>query len=372
MNDRRERVKRRLAELRAIYIGPFSLTGGAILAFITLVIWIWRHDLYRIYQERTALIPATFIAVAVVVIVMLIGLWIEHIVQRRFWLDRAERLVELDDLTPPTGLERLRHRFPDPLERLLRPIMNTGFGRRLSDDWRTSKFGHRGSRYLILLATVGILAGFAGYRIGGWIIGIAIGLILPLLPMQFVRGRAAANHRRFGERLPQALDSIAAGLAAGLSFPQAVEYAARESPEPLDAALARVSRRISLGHPVDETLHRLHEDHPEESLALIVDGIALQRQFGGDLVAMLDETSNLLRERVELDREVRAVTSQGRLSGWVVAALVPVSAGLLLFSNPVYIDVLFDTVIGQALVVIALVLQLGGWWIISRMVRIRY
>lgn len=372
MNNRRERIRRKLAELRAIYIGPFSLTGGAILVLITLVVWIWRRDLYQLYQERTALIPATFIAVAVVIIVMLIGLWIEHIVQRRFWLNRAERLVELEDLTPPTGLERLQRRFPDPLERLLRPILKTGLGRGLSDDWRTSHFGRRGSRYLLLLGMVGILGGFVGYRIGGLIIGLAIGFILPLIPMQVVKGRAAANRRRFGERLPQALDSIAAGLAAGLSFPQAVEYAARESPEPLDTALARVSRRISLGHPVDETLRKLHEDHPEESLALIVDGIALQRQFGGDLVAMLDETATLLRERVELDREVRAVTSQGRLSGWVVAALVPVSAGLLLFSNPVYIDVLFETVIGQALVVIALVLQLGGWWIISRMVRIRY
>jgi tight adherence protein B len=172
--------------------------------------------------------------------------------------------------------------------------------------------------------------------------------------------------------MPQALDAIAAGLAAGLSFPQAVEYAAEEAPDPVNDAIAKLSRQIALGYPVDEALQNLHADHPEESLALIVDGIALQRQFGGDLVDMLDQTAALLRERIELDREVRAVTSQGRLSGWVVAALVPVSAGILLFSNPVYIDILFDTVIGQALVVIAIVLQLAGWWIISRMVRIRY
>jgi len=87
---------------------------------------------------------------------------------------------------------------------------------------------------------------------------------------------------------------------------------------------------------------------------------------------MLEESADLLRGRVELEREVRAVTTQGRLTGTVIAALVPVSAGILLAFNPRYIDVLFDTLIGQLLVVVAFVLQLVGWAIISRMVRIRY
>ena len=87
---------------------------------------------------------------------------------------------------------------------------------------------------------------------------------------------------------------------------------------------------------------------------------------------MLEESADLLRGRVELEREVRAVTTQGRLTGTVIAALVPVSAGILLAFNPRYIDVLFDTLIGQSLVVVAFVLQLVGWAIISRMVRIRY
>lgn len=372
MSDRREKLRHKLAQLRAIYIGPFSITGGAILALFTVAIWIWRQDLFLLYQERTALIPATFVAIVVAILVMLLGLWIEHIVQRRFWLTRAEVKAGVEDLAPPTRLEKLQRRFPDPLEKLMAPILKTSVGQRLSDDWIDSRLGRRPSRYLVLLGITGVAGGFAGYRIGGLIIGLTIGLMLPILPLQFVRGRAAARRRRFAEQLPQALDAIAAGLTAGLSFPQAVEYSADEVPDPIDVAITRLARRISLGLPIDEALRKMHADHPEESLALVVDGIALQRQFGGDLVAMLDQTATLLRERIELEREVRAVTSQGRLSGWVVAGLVPVSAGLLLLSNPVYIDILFDTVIGQVLVVIALVMQLGGWWIISRMVRIRY
>jgi tight adherence protein B len=372
MSNRSEIIKLKLAQFRETYIGPHSTAGGVILALITTGIWIWRKQLFLLYQERTALIPATFVAVAIAIIIMLAGLWIEHIVQRRFWLVRGEQRIGVEELAPPTRLERLQQRFPDPLERLFGPLLRTRVGQRFADEWIDARFGRRPSRYLLLLMMVAVIGGFVGFRIGGSIIGIVIGLILPLLSQQYVRSRANVNRRRFGEQVPQALDAIAAGLAAGLSFPQAVEYAADEVPEPIDDAIARLSRRISLGHPVDEALQRMHEDHPEESLALVVDGIALQRQFGGDLVTMLDQTATLLRERVELEREVRAVTSQGRLSGWVVAALVPVSAGILLFSNPVYLDVLFDTIIGQFLVVFSLVLQLTGWAIISRLVRIRY
>ncbi len=106
--------------------------------------------------------------------------------------------------------------------------------------------------------------------------------------------------------------------------------------------------------------------------ALAVEGILLQRQYGGDLVRLLGETADLLRMRLELEREVRAVTSQARLSGAVVAGLVPVSASLLLVTNPTYIDVLFETLPGQILLVVALILQLSGWAVLSRLVRIRY
>jgi tight adherence protein B len=168
------------------------------------------------------------------------------------------------------------------------------------------------------------------------------------------------------------LDSISSGLAAGLSFQQAVEFSLQELPDPVAAEMARLWRRMALGFPVEEALHSLLQERQEESLGLVIEGIVLQRQFGGDQVRLLEEMSDILRERVELEREVHAVTIQGRLSAYVVAALVPVSAGLLLIFNPRYVDVLFETLPGQVLLIIAMLLLLVGWWVISHMMRMRY
>ncbi len=343
-----------------------------ILAIVTASAWLWREDMHLLYHNYQALLPATFIATLVACNVMLIGLWTEHIVQRRIWLRRVEDRIGVEGITPPTILQKWSQHLPDPIEWLLGPLLRTRFGKRLAKDWIDADLGKKASRYIMILVLTSIAGVLFGYRIGGLVLGIALGVVFPLLPKQIVRGRAELNRRKFSEQLPQVLDSLASGLSAGLSFHQAVDYAADELPDPTADAMKRLSRRINLGYPVDRSLQMLLEDYPEESFALVVDGITIQRQFGGDLVAMLEETAGLLRERLELEREVRAITTQGRLSGWVVAALVPVSAGILLFTNPIYINILFETVIGQAMLVIALILQLAGGVIISRMVRIRY
>jgi tight adherence protein B len=269
-------------------------------------------------------------------------------------------------------LGRWLQRLPDPLEWALAPFLRTPLGRTLSAEWVDAGLGEKASRYVLLLGLVASAGWLMGNRVAGPVVGLAMIFALPLLPRSLIAGQAAARRRRFGEQLPQTLDSLAAGLSAGLSLQQAAEFSQGELPHPAGSVVAKLWRRMMLGFPAEEALRSLLQEHREESLALVVEGIVLQRQFGGDLVGMLEEMAQLLRERVELEREVRAVTAQGRLSGFVVAGLVPVSAGMLLLFNPRYIDVLFNTLAGQVLLVIALMLLFAGWWIISRLVRVRY
>lgn len=231
--------------------------------------------------------------------------------------------------------------------------------------------GKAGSRYVGLLATAGAFGYLLGMRIGGPLLGFSFALVLPLLPRALVAGRAQAERRKFGEQLPQLLELLASGMAAGMSFQQAVKFCRNELKEPALTEITKLVVRLELGWTVDNALESLDRESDEEGLHLALEGLILQRRFGGNAVRMLKEISSLLRERVELEREVRAISTQGRLSGVVIGALVPASAAFLLAFNPRYIDILFETLIGQALIVLAIILQLAGWAIISRMMRIR-
>ncbi len=352
--------------------GRYSFAGLLAIAAVAAGAWLGRGELTRLALGRPASLPAFFLASTLAVLILALTLWVEHDALRLAWRARTGNLLRLGELAPPPTLVRWLRRLPDPLEAVARPLLKFPPVERIVQDWRDAGLGSKASRPILLLIATGGLGWLGGLRMAGPLFGLALGLSLPLAPRAWIAGRAEAARRRFGEQLPLVMDALASGLSAGLSFQQAIAYAAEELPRPASLALRTLTYRLALGIPVESALIRLLDSYPEESLGMVVDGLILQRQFGGDLVRMLAETGARLRERVELEREVRAVTAQGRLSGWVLAALVPVSAGMLLLSNPRYIDVLFDTWIGQSLLVLSLMLQLAGWAVISRLVRIAY
>jgi tight adherence protein B len=352
--------------------GPYAIPGALVMAVVSILGWSFRHTLWALVHEQISLLPSVFSALVVLSVMLVIVLWAESEAHRRRWLRRVKRSTGLQRLSRPSWLSRLIQRLPDPLEWLFSPLLHTNGGRNLAEDWKDAGFGEKPSRYFLFLAVTALAGWLLGHHLAGTVVGFAMAVGLPLLPRALVASRASNQRRRFGDQLPQALDSLAAGLAAGLSLPQAVEFSRQELPDPVRHAMGKLSRRMALGIPVEEAFRSLLEEQQEEALALAVEGIVLQRQFGGDLVRMLEETADLLRERIELDREVRMVTTQGRFSGIVIAALVPVSATILLLFNPVYIQVLFETLVGQVLLVAALLLLFTGWAIISRLIRVRY
>jgi tight adherence protein B len=215
-------------------------------------------------------------------------------------------------------------------------------------------------------------AGFIGLRVGGWILAAFFAPLAFVLARRVIKSRATASRQQLTMQLPYALDSLASGISAGLTFQQAVSFASQELPEPSAGAMRRIHLRMALGHPVETSISALSDFYSDEAFALAIDGIILQRQFGGNLIAHLEESATLLRDRMELQQEVQSITAQGRLSGWVIGALVPVSAGILLAFNPQYINVLFDTLIGQLVLITVILLQVIGWTIISRLVCVRY
>lgn len=350
----------------------FTLAGVLGIIALSAIGWNRRYALHTFAATHPSILPAIGAALLVSWLTLTIGLWAEGRALQRAWLTRAAQAAGLPRLVPMPWLSRVARRLPDPLEWLARPILQTRYGRQLQADWGDAGWGTKPSRAVLLLLATAVLGGFVGTRIGGPLLGSGLACTLPILPRSWIRTRGLAGRRRLGEQLPQALDVLASGLAAGLSLPQAVEYASHELPDPSGGTLARLARRMAFGHPPEAALRYLTAEVPDEALGLAAEAVLLQRQVGGDLVQVLENTGAVLRDRVELEQEVRAVTAQGRLSGAVIAALVPVSAGILLTANPRYVDVLFNSWIGQGLLVIALILQLAGWAIMSRLVRIQY
>jgi len=156
------------------------------------------------------------------------------------------------------------------------------------------------------------------------------GLIGFMLPRLWLGRRKSGRLGAFNKQLPDTITLIANALRAGSSFLQAIELVVRESRPPISTEFGRVIREVNLGLPFDQALENMVRRVRSDDLELMATAISIQHQVGGNLAEILDSIAYTIRERVRIKGEIRTLTAQQRLSGYVVAGL-PIGLALFLF-----------------------------------------
>ncbi len=223
--------------------------------------------------------------------------------------------------------------------------------------------------YIPLLACIGFLAtALAG---GGPLLGLVVAVAggsLPLLVVQRIRRQRTA---RFGEQLPDALDLVRSALQAGHGLLSALSVVADAFPDPIAQDLRHVVEEVRLGLPLREALANLVERVDDPNVPILVIGILVAQDVGGNLAEVIDNIAYTIRERAKVLREVNALTAQGRLSGGVLTAL-PFVVGLVMYVfNRAYLAPLLETTQGHWLIAYGLVSVTLGHLMIRRIVRLR-
>ncbi len=190
------------------------------------------------------------------------------------------------------------------------------------------------------------------------LIGVVIGFFLPRF---WLARRRNGRLDAFNKQLPDTITLIANALRAGSSFLQAIELVVRETRPPISVEFARVIREVNLGLPFEQALENMVRRVRSDDLELMATAISIQHQVGGNLAEILDSIAFTIRERIRIKGEIRTLTAQQRLSGYVVAGLPIGLAAFLFVAAPGFMDPMFDDraqLIGLPAGVI--VLLLGG------------
>ena len=170
------------------------------------------------------------------------------------------------------------------------------------------------------------------------LIGALIGFWLP----RFWLGRRKSGRlNAFNKQLPDTITLIANALRAGSSFLQAIELVVRESRPPISTEFGRVIREVNLGLPFDQALENMVRRVRSDDLELMATAISIQHQVGGNLAEILDSIAYTIRERVRIKGEIRTLTAQQRLSGYVVAGLPIGLAAFLFVAAPGFMEPMF-------------------------------
>jgi tight adherence protein B len=170
------------------------------------------------------------------------------------------------------------------------------------------------------------------------LVGALVGFWIP----RFWLGRRKSGRlNSFNKQLPDTITLIANALRAGSSFLQAIELVVRESRPPISTEFGRVIREVNLGLPFDQALENMVRRVRSDDLELMATAISIQHQVGGNLAEILDSIAYTIRERVRIKGEIRTLTAQQRLSGYVVAGLPIGLAAFLFIAAPGFMEPMF-------------------------------
>jgi len=196
-------------------------------------------------------------------------------------------------------------------------------------------------------------------------------LLLGPLPYFYVRYRKHQRMKAFSTEFPDSLDLLVSALRAGLSFSAAMQIVAEESPEPVRGEFAITVEEQSLGLDFRESLVNLTRRVDSLDLRFFVTAIVLQRETGGNLAEILENTSRLIRDRFRILGDIQTFTAQGRLTGAILFCL-PACIGLFMFiMTPDYFKPMMTSEAGRAALWFAGCLQVTGALIIRKIVNIK-
>jgi tight adherence protein B len=226
------------------------------------------------------------------------------------------------------------------------------------------------AEWLLLHAGIAVGSAFIGFLLAGAGIGILcffLGIVLPWLYLKFKHSRRL---RSFNGQLAQTLGLMAGGLQAGLSLPQAVDAVVREGHEPMAGELRRALVEQRLGVDISDALENVGDRMESDDFGWVVMAIRIQREVGGNLAEIFHTVADTLREREYLRRQVRALSAEGRLSGYILSAMPPGLFVYMIFANNDYVRVLYTTTLGYILLAAALLLLGIGGLFMSKLAKV--
>jgi len=241
------------------------------------------------------------------------------------------------------------------LASLNRVVEGRDFGANLSRELARADLKLKPSEFLAIWAAVTVGTPAAFFVIGfvipsfGSIIALIFGLVIGFIAPRFwLNRRKSGRLSAFNKQLPDTITLVANALRAGSSFLQAIELVVRESRPPVSTEFARVIREVNLGLPFDQAMENMVRRMKSDDFELMATAINIQHSVGGNLAEILDSIAFTIRERVRIKGEIRTLTAQQRLSGYVVGLLPFGLAGFIFLAAPTFFDPMWDPKVSVA------------------------
>jgi tight adherence protein B len=197
-----------------------------------------------------------------------------------------------------------------------------------------------------------------------------LGFMTPLVTRAWVRWKVRRVRDQFSDQLPPNLQVLTAGLRAGFTMLGAFVAMVENADEPSKSEFGRAVSDERLGVPLEEAIRKVSVRMASRDLEQVAMLAELLRTTGGNAAEVLDVIVMTVRERHDIRRLVKTLTTQGRMARWILTAL-PIVTGLAFWAlQPDIVGPMWHSAVGQALLLVAAIMVATGSYVIQKIIEI--
>jgi tight adherence protein B len=208
-----------------------------------------------------------------------------------------------------------------------------------------------------------------------WPLGFFLGAVISFLgfklPKPIVNNMVKKRTKAYGLQMVDGLQLLANGMRAGLSVPQSLGMVVDELPAPLSQEFNMILQQNRIGVPLDECFEGLVRRVPTQDNEMFVASVNILRETGGNLAETFDTIVDVIRERVRLQQKIDTYVAQGMFQGYTIFAMPWLLGAVYTISDPKSMMPLFTHPIGIIMLIVAIILDLVGLWVIMKVVQIK-
>ena len=230
----------------------------------------------------------------------------------------------------------------------------------------------RTGEFVVGVLSVMLVAYALGLTLANSVLGLLFAFAVPMVARLILGLRRDKRQAAFAEQFIDVLQLLTGSLRAGYGLLQGIDAIARDAQEPAASEFRRILLEHRLGRDLIEAMDNCAARMNNTDFVWVVQAIAIHRDVGGDLARVLDNIIDTVRERASVQRQVRALSTEGRLSARVLTALPVVTVLAIQLVSPGYFTELTSQPVGWVLIGIASLMMLVGTFVIRRLVKIEY
>jgi tight adherence protein B len=193
---------------------------------------------------------------------------------------------------------------------------------------------------------------------------IVVAAMTIALPLMLIARRKEKRRKLMEDQFPVALDVFTRALLAGHPIASAIELLTQEMEDPLGSEFGLVADEVSYGSTLTDSLMAMADRWDQPDIRMFAVSISLQNETGGNLAEILRNLSHVIRERASLFMKVRALSSEGRMTGWMLTVLpVFTIVSLFVLNSTFYFEVASDPIFVQGFTGLMVLYLIGVYWI---------